>query len=138
MTKPAKIFILAVALLLGSLSILVVATSRPKTVAVKENQAKTKIDLVKLESEYKNRTKEIIDGFLKLLEPEQAPTIEQVVSAKETLLALRVPTQFKDLHLALVLAMDKTLNFISGKDAKGKVASQEIIRQAKNSYDWLN
>lgn len=137
MSKPAKIFIIAVAAVVGSLSILLALVSRLSVPAAPARQ-EAKVDLVKLEQDYKERAKAIVAELSRLIESEPAATIEDINKDKKALLALTVPPQFKDLHLSLVMAADKIINFLSGNDQKGKLAGAEILKQAKADYDWLN
>lgn len=97
-----------------------------------------KIDLGLLEKNYKTQTKVILANYLRLAQDEESLNIEQVRQTREQLLALKVPTQFKDLHLNLVLALTKMEDFLTGGDREKKIASQQLINEAKANYIWLN
>jgi hypothetical protein len=61
--------------------------------------------------------------------------LKLVSDLKNRLMAIKVPPKFKDLHLNLVLAMNKFSNFIETNDEEEKEESQILINQAKVDYD---
>lgn len=96
-----------------------------------------KVDLVKLESEYKARTIVSLNGYLDLVQ-EQKLNREALEKIKNELLSIKVPTQFKDLHIDLVMAMVKMDNFLQDGKNDDKKISEEIIAKVKKTYPWLN
>lgn len=135
MTNKAKIL---TALLIISLSVVVYLVTRPKIEQKKEVQKKEeKIDLFHLEQAYKSQTKLILANYLRLAQDETL-ALDIVGRTKDQLLNLKVPAQFKDLHLSLVLALDKMENYINNGDQAEKQKSFELIDKAKKDYDWLN
>ena len=65
-------------------------------------------------------------------------TLEFINQTKNQLLALKMPTKYKDLHLDLILAMTKMEDYLEDGDEGKKAESEELIQQAKTEYEWLN
>lgn len=141
MHKPAKYFLIAVFLLVGSLTLMLLyygGTSGKQTAVITPDVVTQKVDSQKLEADYRVKTKAIIAEVASAAEAPASERAGRASKAKTELLTLTVPSQFKDLHLELVLAADKLLNFFKSGTETEKLASQDLIKQAKNKYDWLN
>lgn len=142
MTKKEKI-LTSLVVLSFALALFLIVTSKPK-----DNFAPTSdggnssgraqpVDLQKMEEEYKKEAKDILIGYLR--ESESADlNIDEVKRAKNEFLSLKVPAEFKDLHLKLVLAMVKMENFFLSGTNEEKAASRELIGQIKANYSWIN
>lgn len=90
------------------------------------------------EENYKIKVKEIFTAYEKLLQDNNF-TIEKITELKNELLALKgLPTKFKELHLKLILALDKMEDYLNSQDKQEKNASQQIDSQLKADYSWLN
>ncbi|MBI4812438.1 hypothetical protein HY798_03310 [Candidatus Falkowbacteria bacterium] len=139
MTKKEKI-LLILFILAFALSLYLAATSKP--IADKRGREsggalKEKVDLEKMENDYKKDAKLILDDYSRLAVAPNA-NIGEVEQMENKLLSLTVPAKFKDLHLNLVLAMTKMENFLRTGDAEEKTTSQQMIGQIKTDYDWIN
>jgi hypothetical protein len=100
-------------------------------------QAEDEIDLERLAKDYQEKVQMIFADFLLLAQDLEGTSVNQVESIKNQLLELRVPTQFKDLHLDLVLTINKMEEFLLNGNSEDKFFSQEMIEKIKESYDWL-
>lgn len=141
MHKPAKYFLAAVIVLIGGLTLLLLYYGRTASVApvaVNQEASKPAVDPQKLEADYRVKAKAIVAEVAGAAESPVAEGTSLAGKARTELLGLTVPGKFKDLHRELVMASDKLLNFFkSGAEAE-KLASLDLIKQAKNKYDWLN
>ncbi len=144
MTNKSKIFIFLIIILLAAAAYLAVISKPVKQdQAGKQNDAKKNnavdamLNLDLLEKSYKLETKVILANYLRIAQDETI-NIESVKQTKEQLLSLKVPTEFKELHLNLVLALDKMEDYLNGGDEEDKLKSQEMIESEKAKYEWLN
>lgn len=141
MHKPAKYFLAVVCVLVGSLTLLLLfygggTNQKPVTEApVADMQA---IDPQKLDADYRVKTKAIVAEVTSAVEAPAAEGSSLAGKAKNELLGLTVPSQFKELHLNLVLASDSLIKFFQSGAQAEKLASIDLIKQAKTKYDWLN
>lgn len=144
MTNKSKIFIFFIIILL-IIAVYLAVISKPakQDHAEKQNNAKTNnvvdamLNLDLLKKSYKLETKVILDNYLRIAQDETI-NIESVKRTKEQLLSLKVPTEFKDLHLNLVLALDEMEDYLENGDEADKRKSQEMIEREKTKYEWLN
>jgi len=146
MTKQSKfLFIIVIIALICviflMLSLKKVSVNEEKNISnyKQEKQLKT-IDIAKLESDYKNNLKPIFNDFEKIFNNTNASStdIEKIAKLKVELIKLKVPEQFKKLHLELVFAFSDAINFFENnqKDKKKEIIS--LIQKSKENYKWLN
>jgi len=141
MHKPAKYFLAVVFFLIGGLTSLLLYYGDPggkKPVAQAPDAARQIVDPQKLEADYRAKTKAIVAEVTSAVEAPAAEGASLAGKARTELLGLIVPSKFKDLHLELVLASDTLLKFFKSGAQAEKLASLDLIKQAKNKYDWLN
>ncbi|MCK4554023.1 hypothetical protein KAU19_03600 [Candidatus Parcubacteria bacterium] len=141
MSKKITIFIILISILiLTSCSIIKPAADKEnKTVGQDNNQQADKsIDMGLLTKAYQMEVKVILNNYLRQTQDESLITIDDVKQTKNSFLALKMPSKYKDLHLNLVLAMDKMEDYLFDGDEGKLRASQELIKQAKEEYEWLN
>ncbi len=103
----------------------------------KTDQNLIKVDKKEQEQNYKQEVKPIFSQCEQLLNQEEI-SVEQIAPIKSNALDLIVPTEYKDLHLNLLLAITKLENFFKEGEDEEKLAYQQIINQLKERYDWLN
>lgn len=108
---------------------------KPVSGPAKNNIAQ--VDLKKLEEEYRVETKNILTDYSALLEANNL-SIDKVEADKNKLLDLKVPVQFKDLHLNFVLAVSKMEDFLKNGKSEDRDASRRMISEIKTNYIWLN
>ena len=124
-----------------------------------------KIDLQKLEENYKNRVKPIFKEFDELINDfwpalstsadsgiettggkEVAATVsgakedqvlEKISELKISLMELTVPEELRDLHLGLVLSFSEIKNSIENNLEKDKEDGLALIKQIKAEYKWI-
>ena len=146
MTKQSKfLFIIVIIALICviflMLSLKKISVNEEKNISnyKQEKQLKT-INIAKLESDYKNNLKPIFNDFEKIFNNTNASStdIEKIAKLKVELIKLKVPEQFKKLHLELVFAFSDAINFFENnqKDKKKEIIS--LIQKSKENYRWLN
>jgi len=137
MSKKLKILIVLSVIILA-LFLYLVLTSRPLdggAVAKAINQPdKTKEKLV---SDYKSGVNKFLADYWRVIE-EKDISIEEGQRLKSRLLELKVPADFKELHLSLAMALTKLEDYLKNEDENGKEESRQMVGQATTSYDWLN
>jgi hypothetical protein len=101
------------------------------------NEQTRKVDLKQLESDYKSEAKGILNDYSLLISKENLK-VEEVKIIRDRLLGLKVPAEFKDLHLNLVLALAKMSESVNEAEVKEKEASAKLIQDLKAKYVWLN
>jgi len=146
MTKQSKflfiiIIIALICVIFLMLTLKKVSVNEEKNISnyKQEKQLKT-INIAKLESDYKNNLKPIFNDFEKIFNNTNASStdIEKIAKLKVELIKLKVPEQFKKLHLELVFAFSDAINFFENnqKDKKKEIIS--LIQKSKENYRWLN
>lgn len=120
------------------------------------------VDLQKLEDSYKGVVGAILADFEQLIiegfkitsttSPEQefitATTTaktenqqelsEKISTLRNQLMEVKVPTEFKDLHLNLLLALNKMDSYLDDRNEEEGLAGLDLISQAKINYEWLS
>ncbi len=137
-----------------------VNTAREKITGSDKSKVE-QVDLQKLEDSYKEVVGAILADFERLIEefkitsttsPEQefitATTTaktkdqqelsEKVSILRNQLMEVKVPTKFKDLHLNLLLALNKMDSYFNGRNEEEGLAGLDLISEAKINYQWLN
>ena len=141
MPKKITIFIILISvLLLSACSITEPKVDEENKSAEQSNnqQVSEPIDIGLLTKAYQMEVKVVLNNYLRQTQDESLITVDDVSQTKNSLLTLKMPVQFKDLHLNLVLAMDKMEDYLIDGDEVKLRESRELIRQAKEEYEWLN
>jgi hypothetical protein len=87
--------------------------------------------------EYKSKAKDLFATLSRIAKENRSDT-ENIDDLKAKLMSLVVPKEFMNLHVGLVLATDKLIDYSKSKDDKKLQQASNIITQAKKQYDWLN
>ncbi len=136
MTTKAKILIMLLSFSLLLIFYLIL-TSEPANKSIQNKKIiSNSINSQQLETSYKEQVKPIMVRYSELIKGNY--TIDQVTQIKNKLLGLKMPAKFKNLHINLVLALTKMEDYLTNGENSQKVASQQIISQAKADYVWLN
>jgi len=137
MSKKLKILIALLAIILV-LFLYLALTSRPLDggAGVKANNQSEEIR-EKLASDYKNSVNRILVDYWQLVQGKDIPA-EEGEYLKNRLLELKVPADFKELHINLVMALTKLSNYLESGDEKEKEESGQMVSQATADYDWLS
>lgn len=98
-------------------------------------QRRRQVDLVKLDTDYRQQAKSIVSRFAQIGD---SAAEHQVVELRRELLDLFVPGKFRQLHVDLVFAMNQRLEYIQAGNQDKKIASENAINKAKSEYSWLN
>jgi len=140
MTKKFKFLILMLAIA-AALFIYLVVTSESLDKQAGNIPANNDSELIaqkeKISADYKINTKEIIKNYTDLAAKEEI-TVEEVIARKNELLNLKVPAEFKDLHVSLVMAIEKMESYLAEGKKNDQQESQNLISEAKTNFSWLN
>jgi hypothetical protein len=137
MAKKIKILLALSFVAILAVSYLIITSKPVNNVGKQANKEQVKVDLKKLEEEYKAGTKNILTDYSALLLNNDL-NLEKVEADKNKLLGLKVPAEFKDLHLNFVLAVSKMEDYLKNGKDEDKAASQRMISEIKANYVWLN
>jgi hypothetical protein len=126
-------------LFLGIMILLMVIMlyAKSKQVVIRGDFKQAKVDMVKLEKEYKGEVRIINQDIGAMID---AGKIEQekVDLYKDKLLALKVPKEYKDLHIQFIFVLEKLDSFLATGNQAEKLASRKIISDLDQTYAWLN
>jgi hypothetical protein len=100
------------------------------------NQALAPVDHEKLVRDYKRGAQAAIAEYAGL-KVRGDFTFDEIEKVKKELLALKVPAEFKELHVQLVLALTKIEDSLGSGGSAASEEGQNKIEQAKASYSWL-
>jgi len=119
-------FIIAIVIVCGLIFIL----ENKNFKDVDKEQAET-VDLVALAEEYKDKIIEIMPAYEELATSESAD-VTTINSLREKLLNLKMPADFKNLHIELVLLLDKM------EEGFNSAEFEKRLNEIKAQYNWLN
>ncbi|MEA3463861.1 MAG: hypothetical protein U9R14_02200 [Patescibacteria group bacterium] len=148
MSKRTILFIFLIVVLLAMVVYLIagpIIDNQNQTIGRKQaadqnnnQQANKLVDIGLLAKTYKTEVKVILNNYLRQIQDKSILTAEYTKQIKSQLLDLKMPTEFKDLHLNLVLALDKMEDYLINGGEEKLQDSQELINQVKEEYEWLN
>ena len=72
-----------------------------------------------------------------LLAPSQEEILEKLLTSKEKLINLRLPTEYKELHLDLVLSFSRLENSIRNGSSEDKESGLLLVSKVTKDYPWL-
>jgi hypothetical protein len=133
MTKRDKFFIFLI--VIGLIFFVYIILSSEPT-SNNKNVENNNVELQGIEDEYKTQLKPLVQEYKKII-AEDEPDIEAIKTTKDNLLALTVPTKYKDLHIKIALALLKMEEFIKEKDQLFKTESNNLINEALANNNWL-
>ena len=100
---------------------------------ISTSTAKDVVDLVELKKNYEISMSNYYGNFIEIINndnPEQA----NLSKLKLDTLSLKVPAEYKDLHINFILAITKMEDYINEKKLENKEESLRIINELKNKY----
>ena len=134
MDKKFKILLVLLAIAISVVLYLIVSTKPVNHSGVDEVK---KVDLVKLEKEYKEDVVDIFNDYSALIQGDEW-SVRQLEEIKNRLLDLKVPTSLKDLHLNFVLAVVKMESYLQSNEEKDRIDSETLINDLEEDFDWLS
>lgn len=137
-SHAAKVFLVILALAVSSLIFGVSAAdyySYPES-SPAVRRISSSNDNASLE-DYKSKAKSLFDSLRQMVKDTRQET-QNLEALKNELISLVVPKEFMNLHIGLVLAADKLIDYRKSKDSKKLQQANTIITQAQKQYDWLN
>lgn len=135
MVKKNSLLLILLIILLGLASYLILSSGSLKNkLSLKQVQEPSGEERV---LNYQSRVKEIFNDYSGL-NLSEGLTKEKTTELKGKLLDLKVPAEFKQLHVNFVLALTHLENYLSGRQTQEKILSRQIIEQIKADYGWLN
>jgi hypothetical protein len=94
-------------------------------------------DQTALRAAYEQQSGDLTRAFAAGEERDAAPErLASIATTRDELLALTVPTVYKDLHLQLIIALSH-LEAGYGGDADRLEAGRQLLREARAAYPWL-
>gem|GEM_PF-1788564 len=143
MTKKIIILILLI-LILGALLVFFIFNEKKISRDINNNEVNSdnvikKIEVVdkeKLDSEYKEKVKIIMSEYFDL-ESKNLLNLEKINEISNKLLDLKVSSEFKEVHVNLILALTKMRMFYEKGDDNYKKTSQELIEKIIKEYSWI-
>lgn len=142
MSKNFKIILILIAAAITAILFLIIVYGQDSNnsflekMSVKKEEPEAKIDLAALNEEYRGGISEALAEFSALKEGADLD-VSRIEEIKNKALDLRVPGEFKDLHLDFVLAMVRIEDFIQTGSEEAKIAGEELIEKIKSSYPWI-
>jgi len=134
MTKNKGLLILL--LIIFIIFLYLIITSEQVNINVVKEDKTNIISPIELKNNYQNAVPKILDEYASIINKESF-VLEEIADVKNKLLDLKVPQEYKELHLSLVLALTEMENFLITEIPESKQKSQQYITQAKNNYNWL-
>lgn len=105
-------------------------------------QEKPAPDLVKIESDYRENTKNILRSYEEMINEEDllenSEKIKEVNDLEDDLIGLTVPEEFKNLHVNFVLALNKIESYAKNGNKEDMSKGLLMIQEIKNQYTWTN
>lgn len=96
------------------------------------------VDLEQLEIDYKEKLRaEVIPGIRGLIEDVGSTTQESVSGMRQQVLDLKLPSEFRDMHVQLVLLLDMLEDDIREGSLLEKEEYQGVFDGILESYKWL-
>ena len=128
------IFALAISSLIFGISAADYYSYPQSSVAVRKINSLNNYDTM---NDYKSKARNLFENLssIALNTNQEAISLENL---KDEFIALAVPKEFMNLHVGLVMATDKLIEYKKSKDNKKLQQATIIISQAKKQYDWLN
>ncbi|MDP2708901.1 MAG: hypothetical protein Q8O93_02520 [bacterium] len=136
MTNKSK-FIIFLLLVLLALVLYLILTSESITKGDQAGEPARNQTFADLESEYRPRSAELLARFESLIRRNDVRA-EEVAELKNELLDLKVPAQFKDLHVKFAMALTSLENYLDLADEAEKNKSLQAVNQLKADYSFLN
>jgi len=129
-------YTLIVGLLAVVAAIILTSQNQSARRAAEQGQNPLPISHEELVRNYEARAKAAVSEY-NGLEVKGSFTADEIRKVKDELLGLKVPAEFKELHVQLVLGLTKIEDSLAAGDAKIRTEGQKKIEQAKATYTWL-
>ncbi len=88
------------------------------------------------QDDYKQEVSRYFSEYIKIQERDNI-TKNNLLEIEDKLLALKVPTEFKDLHINFILAISKMRQYLEDDDENKKKESENIITEIKLNNNWI-
>jgi len=139
--KDKKMLLIFIIVLLVVVGIIFAANQDRRKEFVSEsaagNQDKTKENNVKIEEEYRSGVRKVFSKLVEFEKKDEKSTAT-ISEIKTELLNLRVPKEYKNLHVNILFSILKIEQYVSGGNPKEKAESEQYINRAKEENPWLN
>ncbi len=154
--------LLVIYLILSSERVVILSENQNNNMVFKGTEREElKVNLEELDKDYKQATKVILKDLDNIMNPNKldistssieqteeaegdiiplfsGELIDKISSLRNLLMGLKVSDNYKDLHIKLVLGFNKLEKSAIEENKAGWVEGQELIKQIKDEYDWLN
>ncbi|MFH1325995.1 MAG: hypothetical protein ABIH48_00820 [Candidatus Falkowbacteria bacterium] len=125
MRNKQGVFILFAIIIIG---VFIIAIQRNKNITDKD-ASEQPVDLEQLAKDYHDGLQVIMPEYKALIDNTNQEAIDNM---RQKLLDLKMPTEFKEAHVQLVLLLEQMEQGVSAEDLQ--INFNNII----NKYDWLN
>jgi hypothetical protein len=144
MKKYKKISIVFLVILLLIIFYLIITTEKidDQKLSIIENNNLTEnnekpLDIKKLQDDYTREISKFYSEYL-LIQKKENVTNKDLLEIEDKLLALKVPTEFKELHIKFILAISKMKQYLENNDEKKLEDSKNIIKEIKLNNSWID
>ncbi len=137
MEKNIKLIIVVTALIIISATVFLYLNTQELTLNDQAGQFSRKVDIAELERNYKKDMAAIYKDISLLIDSGKMEE-ENVDQLRDRLLAMRVPKEYKDLHIGMVLALDKIDKYAEQGSGDSKAEGEKMIEELNQKYNWIN
>ena len=133
-----KLIFIAVALILTLALVFLVIHLKPEKEEQKDVFKKQSEEVTSrvTKKEYENSVQGIMSDYWNSEVLTDAERLDLILQIRESLLDLIVPTDYKDLHLGLVVSLDFIIQDLQGEELKLN-QGEEKIGELQKLYPWL-
>ena len=135
--KKKYLFLILLILLVLLIALYIVFTPEKTDYYLKleESIAKeSKVNVVINASDYKKEILPILNSYLDLLE-NNSFSEENILNLKTNILEIKVPKNYKELHLNIILALERMEEFIKTENEEDKISSVNLLNEAKKKLE---
>lgn len=144
MTKFKKISIVFLSVLLLIIFYIIITNKKVDNEMIAKlddkNMEQSNVNDVKNSEEdnkYNELTAQYFSDYANLIKSNDF-TIDDLKETENKILSLKVPTEYKDLHINFILSIAKMKQYLEEGEEEKKQESEDIIRDIKLNYDWIN
>lgn len=146
MSKNFKILLFLVAFGITAVLILIIVISQKSdngfmekinniSMGGKEEQ-EAAVDLAAMSEEYKEGISGAFAEFSNLNESADL-SVTQIKEIKNRALDLKLPGEFRGLHIDFILALTRMEDFLETGAEDARIAGEDLIEKIKSNYPWL-
>lgn len=137
MDRSTKIIITGTLILMLFAMVLLLLNARELTLSKKGlNDIILEVSKKEMRTEYEADIKNVTAEMEEALQSEQVP-LSEVEEMKQKMFDMRVPGDYRDLHIQIVLAIDRLALFAADGEAASKAESRRMMDEVALKYKWI-